>query len=304
MKKKIEKLFFTLLIIGAVCFISCNDSTDNPVAIDFNLFDDEKNSKKISDENILRVAIATMISPKKTYTLYEKLFTYISNKLDKEVEFTQILTYEEVNKLLINQEIDIAFICTGPYIDIADYVELLVVPLVGNEPYYQAYVITHKESGIKDFLDFKEKTFVYTDPQSNTGKNYPILRIRDLGEDIENFFSSTTYSYSHDAAIDLVAKNLVHGASVDGLIYDYIENVEPEKTNNINIIEKSEKYGIPPIVVSLKMNDATKENLRKVFVNMHDDSEGKEILDKINIDKFIFVSDTLYNKTRNSIVNK
>ncbi len=295
----------TGLAIGmffAVIFPSCRESAEHIHIVDFSETEEEGIISVIDNSDVLRVAIATMISPKRTYTLYEGLFTYISERIDKDVYFTQILSYRDVNKLLIEQNIDIAFICTGPYIEILEYVDLLVVPVVNGEPYYQAYVITNISSGISTFEEFEGKSFVYTDPQSNTGKNYPVLRLNEISDSPDNFFGSTIYSYSHDISIDLVSKNLVDGASIDGLIYDFFAANDPDRIKNIKIIEISEKYGIPPIVVPSKMNSNMKNDLRDIFTNMHKDPLGRDILNQLNIDRFIFVEDTLYRSAINDMI--
>jgi phosphonate transport system substrate-binding protein len=84
----------------------------------------------------------------------------------------------------------------------------------------------------------------------------------------------------------MVSKKLVDGATVDGLIYEYLKKFTPERVRDIVILEKSEKYGIPPVVIPKYIDRATKEQLRKIFIEMNDDKEGKKILDKLMIDRF------------------
>ena len=47
-----------------------------------------------------------------------------------------------------------------------------------------------------------------------------------------------------------VAKGMVDGASVDGLIWEYYHQRKPSVTARTRIIKKSEEYGIPPLVAS------------------------------------------------------
>jgi len=292
----------SICIIITISFLSCNWSDYETRLIDFDNTTERQITVKQDSSNALRVAIATMISPKKTYTYYESLFTYISKKLNMDVYFKQISSYKDVNQLLCERSIDMAFICTGPYISISDHVNLLVVPIVNGEPYYQGYIITRLDSDIASFKELKGKTFIYTDPISNTGRNFPELKVRELSENPELFFKSTSYSYSHDLSIDMVSKNLVDGAAVDALVFDFLEQKEPEKIKNIRIIDKSEKYAMPPVVVSLSVSENVRKNLQDIFVNMHLDSSGRKILENLNIDKFIIADDTLYNNTRKSMI--
>ncbi|MEF3254093.1 MAG: PhnD/SsuA/transferrin family substrate-binding protein, partial [Deferribacterales bacterium] len=55
----------------------------------------------------------------------------------------------------------------------------------------------------------------------------------------------------------------------------------------------SEDFPMPPVVVSYNYKD--KERLRDIFLNMHKDEEGRKILRKINIDKFVVITKDRYN---------
>lgn len=293
----LRRIFISMVVLLNI--ISCQNFDRKIIEIDFseNQFQNS-DSQKIDTSQSLKVALAAIISPKETYIFYEDLFNYLSENLKIKIEFKQRPTYREVNSLLVSNDVDIALICSGAYIDVSKQVDLLVVPLCNGQPYYQAYVITQKESDIKSFADFQGKSFVYTDKLSNTGKLYADKRVNDLKKQPEKFFSKTSYSYSHDISIQMVAKNLVDGASVDGLIFDYLKKYQPWKVENIKVIEMSPYHGIPPIVTSKKISPVLREKIKDVLLNMHKDGNGKKILENLLIDKFIVVDDTLYNSIR------
>ena len=301
-KKHVKYSFLKIVFLTIIVFfgtMSCRNFGEKIVEVDF-IGQNKQSSetKKIDTAKYLIVVVAAMLSPKETFIYYEDLFNYISQKFKLKIEFKQRPTYNEVNSLLISNEADIAFICSGAYIDIARQVDLLVVPVCDGKPYYQAYIITHKESRIDSFSDFQGKSFAYTDKLSNTGKLYADKCVKDLNQNPAKFFKKSIYSSSHDVSIQMVAKKFVDGASVDGLIFNYMKKYQHKKVENIKIIEKSQYFGIPPIVTSRKMSSVLKEKLKSLFLNMHNDERGKKILDKLLIDKFIVVGDTLYNNIR------
>ena len=253
-------------------------------------------SVNIKSQSKIYVAISTMISPVETFNLYKDLIDYISAKLGVPIEFKQRKTYGEVNKLLEENKLDFAFICTGAYLEAMNKIpiEILVVPVVNGKPYYQAYVIVNKESGIRSFEDLKNKSFAFTDPLSNTGYSYVVNILKEKRTTPENFFSKTIFTYAHDYSIQAVKRKLVDGATIDGLVYEYLKNFQPEKVEGIEIIQKSRYFGIPPIVVKKNLNSDLKEKLRKIMLEMHLNEDGKKILKKIMIDKFILADDSLY----------
>ncbi|MHB1106775.1 MAG: substrate-binding domain-containing protein [Lutibacter sp.] len=300
------KLF--VYLASMLLFFGCNNSKQNskePIVIDFSKQGSENGQLSNKDSvHKLKVVVSAIITPHETFIYYSDLFDYISEKLNYEVEFKQRKTYEEANDLLANNEVDMAFICSLAYVMAKEEntVELLAMPLFNGKPFYQAYIIAHKSSNIENFLQFKGKSFAYTDPLSNTGKLYAQKRIKELGFNLETYFSKTMYSNAHDASIQLVSKKIVDGATIDGLIFEYLAKHHPEKVKNIKVIEKSEEFGIPPVVVSKKIDAATKQKLKNIFLNLHKDSIGKQILSKLLIDKFIEGNDANYNSIRKNLV--
>jgi phosphonate transport system substrate-binding protein len=249
----------------------------------------------------LRVAIAAMISPKETFVSYKELMDYIGEKLGMDVELVQREKYEEVNELLRKDLLDVAFVCTGAYVDGHDDfgMEILVAPVTQGRTVYYSYIIVPKDSPAKSLEDLRGKTFAFTDPMSNTGKLAPTYKLALMNETPAHFFKSTTFTYSHDKSIEGVARKVVDGASVDSLIWDYLNWKNPEFTSKTKIISKSDPYGIPPIVVSKAVSPELKANIKDLFLRAHKDPKGKEILSKIMIEKFVAVDDGIYDSVRN-----
>ncbi len=290
-------LFINGLIILILLLISSCNEKDNIKEIElFNNVQSKFLNNGSGSDSVLYVAISTMISPVETFNLYKDLIDYISAKLGVPIEFKQRKTYGEVNELLKEKKLDFAFICTGAYLDAKDKtpIELLVIPLVNGKSYYQAYVIVNSNTDIKKLEDLKDKSFAFTDPLSNTGYLYIINWLKSKNLNPRNFFSKTIFTNAHDYSIQAVRRHIVDGATVDGLVYEYLKNFQPEKLENIVVIHKSKYFGIPPFVVKKDLDENIKSKLREIMTHMHLDPEGKKILDKIMIDKFILGDESIY----------
>jgi phosphonate transport system substrate-binding protein len=120
----------------------------------------------------LRVAVAAVISPKGTVESYSDLVNYLGGKTGRPIELVQRRTYMEVNDLLENGEVDLAFVCTSAYIaGQQDFgMELLAAPQVNGETVYHSYLIVPFSSPAHDIADMKGKVFAFTDPISLTGR--------------------------------------------------------------------------------------------------------------------------------------
>ena len=249
----------------------------------------------------VKIGVAAMISPKETVRYYKQLIDYVGSKLGGPVEMVQKENYDEMDSMLERGDVQVAFLCSGPYVkDRAKFgAELLVAPQSYGQPFYHAYIIVHKDSTIKDMAQLKGKKFAFTDPKSNTGKLVPSYMVaKEFNVTPEKFFGEVIYTRSHDKSVEAVAKKLADGASIDSLIYDYAVKKNPAYTSQTKIIRKSPPYGIPPLVVGKSMAPALKDKLRTILLNMHNDSQGKAILDGIMVDKFIIPKDADYNTVR------
>ena len=248
----------------------------------------------------LRGAVAAMISPRETFIHYRQLLAYLAKKSGKDLEFVQRKTYEEISELLGKGEVDLAFICSGPYASTkARYGFVpLAVPEVQRSTSYRAYLIVNQNSPFNKLQDLKGQTFAFTDPDSNTGKLVPTFWLAELHQRPETFFKQIIYTYSHDNSILAVARGLVAGATVDGLVWEYYQATNPVFTSKTRIIKKSEAYGIPPLVASRQLPAAERERLQQTLLAMHRDPEGRKILAELLIDRFLPLQEEWYEPIR------
>jgi phosphonate transport system substrate-binding protein len=273
----------------AVLFLGCTGDPDT-IVVDFRkTVATKKPTQGQPLSPSLRVAVGAMISPKETFVYYRQLIEYIGKKMGRPVDLVQRKTYEEINQLLGRGEIDLAFICSGPYAGGKEQFgfELLAAPQVQGSHFYRSYLIVNRNQPYQKIEDLRGRVFAFTDPESNTGRLAPTYWLKQLGEDPEGFFAKVIYTYSHDNSILAVGRGLVDGAAVDSLIWEYFRNVTPELTQLTRIIRKSEPFAIPPVVASGSFPEEKRRQAREVLLSMHLDTEGKRILDGLMIDRFV-----------------
>lgn len=271
------------IIIAIFSLISCEDNYSEKQG--------NKTQQGITSDTfrILRVAVGAMVSPKSTYEYYNELIAYLSNKLGYKYRFIQRKTYKQVNELIANNEVDIAFICSGAYKIASETFNpiLICAPQMYGEPYYQSILISPKNSKYNNIEKLDGATICYTDSLSNSGYMYlnDYFKKRNINPD--KLSKKQMFSGGHDISIGMVQKNLVDVAPVDRLIYDYLNNESPNLVSNIKIIHYSPKFGIPPVVSSKKLDQKLRDSIQKILLNMHKCEEGKNILNIIHVDKFV-----------------
>jgi phosphonate transport system substrate-binding protein len=248
----------------------------------------------------LRVAVGAVTSPQGTVDSYAPLLDYLERKLNRPVELVQRRTYAEVNDLIATGFVDVGFVCTSAYVaGQRDFdMQLLVAPEVEGETVYYSVLIVPATSDARSMADLRGKVFAFTDPMSNTGHNYPKYLVKQLGETAESFFARTFFTYSHDDAIRAVASGLADGAAVDSLVYDYAIEREPELAQRTKIIHRSEPFGIPPVVAGPQTRPQIAAEVRDLLIGMAADPEGRQVLNGLNIDRFVTVEDGIYDSVR------
>lgn len=253
-----------------------------------------------ADEPPLKIGVSSMIAPVDAVRYYQEIIDYIGVRINRPVQMVHRRTYDEMDGLLERGEVNVAFICSAPYVKNREKfgVELLVAPNVKGSTRYNSYVIVHKDSPITSFAGLKGKSFAFTDPKSNTGKLYPTYLLKSMNTTPERFFKRYSYSYSHNKSVEQVAKQIVDGAAVESHVYEFMRKQASPYVALTKIIEKSPPFGMPPVVVTKGIDPLLKNRIKTAFLGMHKDPAGKLILNAMMIDGFSLVSDGSYDSIR------
>ncbi|MFO7537097.1 MAG: phosphate/phosphite/phosphonate ABC transporter substrate-binding protein [Chloroflexota bacterium] len=254
----------------------------------------------VTEVTPLRVAVAAIISPKGTIDSYAPLLDYLEQELQRPVDLVQRRTYMEVNDLIAQGEIDLAFVCTSAYVTgVRDFdMQLLAAPQVNGDTIYHSLLLVAAGSPARTMSDLQGKVFAFTDPISHSGRNYPTYLVQQLGHTPDTFFARTFFTYSHDNAIYAVADGVADGAAVDSLIYEFARLRDPDLANRVRIIHRSPPFGIPPVVVGPHVRPQLRADMQRVLMEMANNPQGQSALAAAGIDQFVLISDDRYDTVR------
>lgn len=228
---------------------------------------------------------------------------YLEQQNDFDVEILFSKTYAQMNTLIREKKVDVAYVCNSSYTKLhkEKTAKLLAIPIVEGSDQYYSYIITKKEQTYVSLLDFKDKIFAFTDPQSNSGAIAPsyFLHLNALNPEI--FFRSFIYTYEHGESIKAVIEGFVDGASVDSIVYTRFTQKYPIEIQNIKIIQKLGPFTNSPIVVRSSLPKEKFDALQKSFLGMHQDPYGKSILEKLSLDRFDKPSNQDYTSVSNML---
>lgn len=255
---------------------------------------------KTAETEDLTIAIAGMVIPESGLDYYLGLSKYVGKKVGRPVRLIHKADYAEVNEMLGEGKIDVAFVCSGPYVSGHDRfgLKLVAAPVVNGKPQYYSYIITPKSSDATSLASLRGKIFAYADPESNTGCIVPKFMITDMGYDPATFFRRAYFTYGHDNSIKAVADGQADGAAVDSLIWDYQNATDSTYTSKTRVIQRSQAFAIPPVVARPGLDPALMASIREAFLKANEDPEGKELLEHMKIERFVVIEDSAYDSIR------
>jgi len=248
---------------------------------------------------VLRVGI-TPVLVEKHLDINRQLVSYVGEKVGAKATLVQRGSYKQISDLLEHSEVDIAFICSLPYvIDHERFgLELLVSPEVYEGPIYYSYVIVPADSPVQSFEGLRGMRYAFSDPLSNSGWLVPAYELARMGTTAETFFKRTIFTYSHAASVEAVGVKFVDGASVDSYVYDSLAVSRPALIARTRIIGRSAPHPIPPVVVRSGLPPEVKARLRAVFLEMDRDPRGRVILASMGFKRFVATTDRSFDGIR------
>ena len=284
------------LSITALLFVSSFWGCEHYIRdISYDSFSDRQlpvGSEDSDDKGLIRITVASMLSTRELFTKYSNITEWIRQKSGKDVELYFSSSYSDAYDRFVAGDVDMAFICSGLYVKGRrnGLFDLLVVPVIHGTKEYRAYLIAPKDLNTGTFSQLSRSKFLFTDSLSLTGYFYPLRR--SISGSFT--FEMAEFSGSHSNSIYLVNKGLAGGASVNGLVFEYVKRNYPEDVVNIRVLEKSVPFGVPPVVVCRSMEDSSRFLLKDILLAMDSDSSGKSSLEELGWDRFEPADDSLY----------
>ncbi|MGV7240272.1 substrate-binding domain-containing protein [Caballeronia sp. M23-90] len=227
----------------------------------------------------------------------------LEQQLGAEVAFVQRRSYGEITELLLADQLDLAWVCGYPYVTHADKMKLLAVPQYQGKPLYRSYLLVPaSDTSTTSIAALGGRVFAYSDPQSNSGYLVPRTELIRMGLDPRRFFSKTFFTFAHRKVVEAVASGLASAGEIDGYIFDTLVKQVPDSTIGVRIAWRSPQYGFPPIVTRRNLAGDMFSSLQTALISMNADAAGRDVLQQLNLDRFIAGDDSLFDGVRGLVL--
>lgn len=219
----------------------------------------------------------------------------LSVSMNRSIELVQKRTYQEVTGLLLERSVDAAWLCGYPYLQHADTLGLVAIPLWNDAPLYRSYLIAGPNDPAADLAELRGGTHAFSDPDSNSGFLVTASDLIALGERPETFFARTIFTYGHRNVVRAVASGLARSGSVDGYVWEALQVLEPDLAGQTQVIARSEWLGFPPVCARQdRLADESILAFQQALLGMSGTTEGQDALRALQLDGFTHADDSLF----------
>ncbi len=256
---------------------------------------------------VLRVGFVPAENAQEVARNAQPIVQILQRNLDMEVQSFVATDYTGVVEALRAGKLDIAFLTPASYVlakNEANVKVILKSHRRGRAVYYSA-IITHADSSIRSLDDLRDKTFAFGDPLSTSGHIFPRKMFQEKGIYPTRDFKKVLYSGGHDATVLAVLNRKVDAGATFANFPDGREAAwtrylkDPQEQKQIRAIAFSEPIPADNIVVNANLDPALSDKIKKIFLDLSADPEGKKMLrDLYRIDGFVPASDEDYDSVR------
>ncbi len=222
---------------------------------------------------------------------FTPLAAYLSEKINIQVELSILSRYGNIVERFKESNLDAAFL--------GSFTGALAISQLGVEPIarpvntdgastYCGYIFVRKDSGITSVADMKGKTFAFVDKATTAGYIFPLAYLkRNQVTNIDDYLKAYSFTGSHDAAIESVLSGQADIGSAKNTIYDLVKKSNPKIDKELTILATSPRVPSNGLCVRPDMAPATKERLRQELFNLHQTSQGEEMLKAMGYLRFV-----------------
>lgn len=244
----------------------------------------------------------TSCQARNTFPLIKELGPYLEKKLGIQTEYEHDAPWQDRARWLYEGELQFGWICSKPYAIQMDETPRLLngiaVPIMkGNiyndEPVYYSYLVVHKDNPANSMADLGGERVAYNEPGSQSGYFSLHWGLEQIGETAD-FFGEWVESGAHKDSLEMLQAKTIDAAAIDTTLWDYETFQNPDVFADLKIIGHLGPFPGPPLAAHVSLPESLQAEIAEILLQMHEDPEGKVILEASLIERFTAVSDQFY----------
>ena len=189
---------------------------------------------------------------------YAPLVKLISSASGKEVKFQVMTNYAALIEGQRAGTVHIAMYGPLSYV-LAKQTGVDISPIgaeletKGGNPYYYSLIVARKDSGLKNLQDLRGKKFCFVDPESTSGRLYPLAALVRAG--LKKGDYTEIFAGGHDASVLAVRdRDCDAGASRDLIFKNVLPKQKGIDRDDFTVLWQSGPVVNSPLAISNKLN--------------------------------------------------
>ncbi len=212
------------------------------------------------------------------FGFYQAVADFLSRSLSMETTLTVGVTDPLADPLVLNDRLDLAFICGLPLIRHhqrrpqqwqALVAPVMIAPRYGDRPVYFADVVVRASSPFSTMDDLAGTAFCYNDLGSNSGYDLPRHWLVQHGY-TQSFWGTVVESGAHQRSLQWVAAGMADWAAIDSTVLEQELRTTPALATQIRVIESIGPCPMPPLVGAQRLGLALLEQIRQALLQPDD----------------------------------
>jgi phosphonate transport system substrate-binding protein len=231
---------------------------------------------------------------------------YLRERTGMAIDYVQDLSWDERLEAIARGRIDVAWICSLPYVIFADdpgcKIELLGVPVMAGpqyegQPVYFSEVIVRADSPYESFEALRGSRFTFNETGSLSGYYIMLHHLKRIREEL-SYFGTATASGAHTQSVKQVLDGRADCAAVDSMVLDVLIEEQPDLLSQFRSVQRLGPNPIPPWIVSSALSAQVRQELSVCLHGMTTDPVGKAVLARGGMQGMACLDDRDYDSVR------
>jgi phosphonate transport system substrate-binding protein len=225
---------------------------------------------------------------------YRPLFSYLSRRTDIDLEMQILPRYGNIIDNFASAQMDGAFF--GSFTYAMAHTRVGVEPLArpvstdGASTYY-GMLFVRRDSGITNAADMKDKTFVFVDEATTAGYLLPLDYFFSQGvEDYRDHLGEFYFAGTHEGALYDVLRGVADAGAAKNTVFERLAKSDPALESDLVVLARSPDVPENGLALKHTVAPSIRSRLGEALLSMHDDDEGRAVLQRFGALRFIETS--------------
>ncbi len=230
---------------------------------------------------------------------YTPMAAYLAKKMGaKQGRFVPVVDYAGVLAALQAGQVDVAYLSPFPYALASGQMKLhpLAMPWVKNTLMYHGVLFVKASSPIKSMKDLPGHTVAFGDRSSTTGYILPraLMEKEGVFDKLKKWYNAG----NSEIVVKAVETDAAEVGCAYNLIFEVVYKGRPDLAKQMRVIGKTDEIPNGIYVARGDLPAETVERLKKAFMDMNTDPEGRPAMLKAPNDKLVPPDDKLFDSVR------